>query len=108
MTTVDELESRGLGDYQLLGITWLQEPSSIVMTFARERESDDVVRLAFRWVSDLKIDLDFAKYDGVPFVFESHVQALENRNGWRFELRFDGTPTGELSLLCSELEIVDQ
>jgi hypothetical protein len=102
---LETVQHHGLGDHHLMDLGWTVEPPGLKLLLSRDVQEGEIVELRFAWVSDLKVNLDFSEYDGIPFVFESELKKLENDMGWRFTLTFDGTPVGEISLTCSEVHV---
>ena len=98
-----DILSEGLGDSNLTGLRWVNDGQDLILDFSTPE--NEILSLRFVWVYNLKIDMTFGEYGGLPLLFESNFQRQDEKT-WVVDLDFAGAPNGGIAFNCSDVEIV--
>lgn len=98
-----ELLESGLSDFRLTGLQWVNKGEDLVLTLREPgRNSAGDTSLSFRWVTDLRVDLDFGEYLGAPLIFNAIFKSNSTKT-WSCELTFGAAPNGAIRFQCSDI-----
>jgi hypothetical protein len=98
---LDQIIETGLGDYRLLSLGWTGD-CDLECCF-EPPGTHGLLRLRFIWSMQVRIELDFGPYSGMPLLWESEI-ALDRENKlYRVRLDFGGAPEGTITLTCNEI-----
>ena len=99
---LDPRLQHGLGDHRLSRLGWSPNGEDLRLTFQKPGGGQVIVTAS--WATEIRIDIDFGEYSGMPLVFESHVDHTERR-GLHFRVEFGAAPEGYISCRCTSLVI---
>jgi hypothetical protein len=91
----------GLGDARVATLSWIANDLRVDFLLP---DRDSTHSLVFRYVTRLKIDLDYGEHIGEPLLFDATVKVLETRQ-LAVALTFGAAPNGEIVFECNCVDV---
>lgn len=102
---ITDIVHKGLSDSELKGFGWSKNGEDLWLKFSLA--DDTTVTILFTWVTSLLINVDFGNYFGMPLVFESHFNTMDDMS-WEVEIIFGAAPEGKIKFNCNNITLGDQ
>ena len=101
--SISNIIKNGFGDAQITGLGWTEtgEDFWIQLNLSNNKK----LKLLFVWVTNLLIDLDFKEYFGMPLVFDTSFEHVENKF-WEISIILGAAPEGEIKFECNDIQLL--
>lgn len=91
---------QGLGDAKVCSITWTDE--DLILELDVPGKPPQPLRLLFRTVSHVLVDLEYGAYVGQPLLYSAAASQAANGR-WMVQFQFGVSPDGKIEFECAEI-----
>jgi hypothetical protein len=99
---IEQTINQHLGDAEVLSISWTKEDLYVSFNIRGRGNTSSVLNLCFKWITHLKIDLDYGGYVGPPLLFSAEAKKGENAIV-RVIMEFGAAPNGLIRFDCNDI-----
>lgn len=101
--SINNIIKYGFGDAQISGLGWTETGEDFWIQL--NLSDNKTIKLLFVWVTNLLIDLDFKEYFGMPLIFDTSFEHVENRV-WEINIILGAAPEGKIKFECNDIQLV--
>lgn len=112
--TAAELAQLAFSDSTLTMIRWVKSGEDLLLSLLWKPPAGFVpngtslelpATLRCEWVTNFKLEMDFADFMGAPDIYELNMEMVSKR-GWRVHFDFRGCPSGIMVFECNNLKLI--
>lgn len=102
--TLEDILQSGLGDASLGALVWEGDDLIITLELPYSDPRRECLSLCFAYTSNLRVDIDFRDYVGLPLLFEATF-TRQASNRWEVVLNFGAAPEGSITFKCNDIRL---